>query len=65
MNWGTGYIIPNVALDYVSIQWDGFLMPIYSETYTFYTESNDGVRVYVNDVIIIDSLIDSTSDTDT
>lgn len=40
-------------------------MPQYTETYTFYTESNDGVRVYVNDIMIIDSLIDSTSDTDT
>ena len=40
-------------------------MPTYSETYTFYSESNDGIRLYVNNQLISDRLIDSTSDTDT
>ena len=65
MNWGTGDIIPNVAQDYVSIDWTGLLLPLYSEPYTFYVEANDGIRVYVNDALVIDYLIDSTSDTDT
>ena len=65
MNWGSGDIIPNVAQDYVSIDWTGFLLPLYTEAYTFYVESNDGIRVYVNNVLLIDSLVDSTSDTDT
>ena len=41
------------------------MKPLYTETYTFYVESNDGIRVYVDDIMIIDHLIDSTSDTDT
>jgi hypothetical protein len=48
MNWASGDIIPGIARDYVSVEWDGFLKPLYTETYTFYVESNDGVRVYVN-----------------
>ena len=64
-NWGSGDIIPNVAKDYVSIVWKGYLMPQYDEDYTFYVESNDGVRIYVNDQVVIDKLEDSTSDLDT
>jgi hypothetical protein len=48
MNWAGGEIIPGVASNYVSIQWDGYLQPLFSEAYTFSTQANDGVRVYVN-----------------
>lgn len=65
LNWGQGDIIPNVAKDYVSVVWKGYLKPVYSEAYTFYCESNDGVRVYVNDQIVIDRLVDSVNDLDT
>lgn len=64
MNWGTDDIIPKVARDYVSVEWNGFLEPLYSESYTFYAEANDGIRVHVNDKLLIDYLVDSTSDTD-
>jgi hypothetical protein len=49
MNWGSGDVIPQVASDYVSIVWKGFLKPLYDQDYTFLVESNDGVRVIVND----------------
>jgi hypothetical protein len=48
-NWGTGDIIPNVASNYVSIEWVGYILPLYSESYTFKILANDGARVYVND----------------
>jgi len=64
-NWGRGYVIPNVAKDYVSIIWEGFLEPNYNEDYTFYVESNDGVRVIVNEKVVIDKLQDSENDLDT
>jgi hypothetical protein len=54
-----------VASNYVSAIWEGFILPTYSEMYSFYTESNDGIRVYVNDVLVTDSLVDSSTDTDT
>lgn len=65
MNWGSGDIIPNVAKDYVSIIWEGFLEASYDEDFTFYVESNDGVRVIVNEKVVIDKLQDSENDLDT
>jgi hypothetical protein len=37
-----------------SIRWTGTILACYDETYTFYTTSDDGVRLYVNDSLIID-----------
>ena len=54
MNWGEGDIIENVAANYVSIQWEGFLLPAYGELYTFELNCNDGAKLWVNDVLIID-----------
>lgn len=65
MNWGSGDVIPNVAKDYVSIIWEGFLEASYDEDFTFYVESNDGVRVIVNEKVVIDKLQDSENDLDT
>ena len=45
-NWAND-IIPDLASDYVSIIWEGLLLPEYSEDYTFYIDSNDGVRLEV------------------
>ena len=49
MNWANGEdLISNVAQDYVSIHWEGFLLPLYTETYTISVQANDGIRVYIN-----------------
>lgn len=37
-----------------SIIWTGTVTPIYSEQYTFTTVNDDGVRVWINDQLIID-----------
>jgi len=47
---GTG-----IGNDYFSVRWVGQVMPQYSETYTFYTTSDDGIRVWVNGVKLIDN----------
>ncbi len=41
-----------------SVRWAGHLTPRHSETYTFYTLSNDGVRLWVNDKLLIDNWTD-------
>ncbi|UBF27173.1 hypothetical protein K9N68_04185 [Kovacikia minuta CCNUW1] len=54
-NWGTGS--PNAGVlpsDNFSVRWTGQIRPTYSETYTFYTTSNDGVRLWVNGELLID-----------
>jgi len=49
----------------VSVIWEGYLQPLYSESYTFYVEANDGVRVIVNGQTVIEYLVDSVTDLDT
>lgn len=36
-NWDSNEIIPGVSSDYTSIEWSGYLRPLYSELYTFYS----------------------------
>ena len=54
-NWGTGSPDVSIGADSFSARWRGLVMPRYSETYTFRTETNDGVRLWVNNQLIIDS----------
>ncbi|HET6284111.1 MAG TPA: PA14 domain-containing protein [Polyangia bacterium] len=42
-----------VGADVFSVRWTGKLTPRYSETYTFYVSSDDGDRLIVNNVMII------------
>ena len=50
------YIGPVAApKDEFSVRWTGRIEPRYSETYTFTTFSNDGVRLWVNGQLIVDN----------
>jgi hypothetical protein len=40
--------------DTYSVVWSGFVQPVFSETYTFYTYTDDGVRLTVDGQVIID-----------
>jgi glucose/arabinose dehydrogenase len=51
--WGKGTPITGITGNTFSVRWTGFVMPQYSQTYTFRTETDDGVRLWVNDVQII------------
>jgi VCBS repeat-containing protein len=44
-NWAAD---PVMAGDNWSIRWRGVVVPQYTETYTFYTSTDDGVRLWVN-----------------
>jgi hypothetical protein len=58
-DWGVDQdIIPNVAREYVSVEWVGFLSPVETGGYGFKVEANDGVRLYVGNQVIIDSMTD-------
>ena len=54
-DWATGAPAPRVNLDNFSVRWTGFVMPLASGTHTFYTQSDDGVRLWVNDQLLIDN----------
>lgn len=58
INWGTDDLIENVASNYVSIEWSGFLLPEFTESYTFEVNCNDGIKLWVGDTLVIDLLED-------
>lgn len=60
-NWGTGSPGSGVGTDTFSVRWVGEIKPQYSETYTFTTESDDGVRLWVNNQLIVDQWIDQAT----
>nr|WP_245864732.1 PA14 domain-containing protein [Paenibacillus donghaensis] len=54
-NWRQGAPDSSLGVDYFSIRWSGQIKPLYSETYQIYTASDDGIRVWMDDSLIIDS----------
>jgi LmbE family N-acetylglucosaminyl deacetylase len=54
-DWGTGSPDASIAADTFSAQWNGRVEPRFSETYTFYTVSDDGVRLWVDGRLVIDN----------
>jgi hypothetical protein len=46
--WGTAAPASGVPADNFSVRWSGQLSPRFSGTTTFYTSSDDGVRLWVN-----------------
>jgi hypothetical protein len=60
------YIAPTPApKDQFSIRWIGRIEPKYSETYSFHTISNDGVRLWVNSKLVVDNWTDHAEREDT
>ena len=53
-DWGTG-VLTNYGRDYVSVRWTGKVLPSTTEEYTLYAYADDGVRLYVDHVLLIDS----------
>jgi hypothetical protein len=53
-DWGKESPDPLVQKNAFSVRWTGQIEPMYTETYTFYTLSDDGVRLWVNNQLIID-----------
>ena len=54
--WGRGAPTgtTGVGADQFSVRWTGQVKPLYSEIYTFQTFSDDGVRLWVDGVLLID-----------
>jgi hypothetical protein len=56
-DWGS-FSPPGIGPNTFSARWSGQVSPRYSETYTFYTTSDDGVRLWVNGQLIINNWTD-------
>lgn len=53
-NWNSDTPDPAIAVGTFSARWLGKVQPQRSETYTFFTRTDDGVRLWVDNQLIID-----------
>ena len=53
-SWGSDAPDPLLDVDYFSVRWTGEVEAAYTETYTFYPLSDDGVRLWVDDQQLVD-----------
>jgi hypothetical protein len=54
VNWGADSPNPNVNVDGFSARWTGQIQPKYSGEWTFSMQADDGIRLYVNNQLVID-----------
>ncbi len=57
-NWAFGSPDPRINSDNFSVRWVGQLVPSFEGTYTFTATSDDGIRVWIDGQLIIDSWVD-------
>ncbi len=53
-NWQDGSPVAGIGADTFSVRWTGSITPKYSELYTFVANADDGFRLWVNGVKLID-----------
>lgn len=59
-NWATGSPATGIASDTYSARWIGEILPKYTETYTLSASADDGIRVWINDQLILDRWVDQS-----
>ncbi|RXP53811.1 T9SS C-terminal target domain-containing protein [Lutibacter sp. HS1-25] len=64
-DWGGGNPGSPINNDNFSVRWSGQVQPLYTENYTFSTRSDDGIRLWVNGVQIINNWTDHGPTVDT
>lgn len=57
-NWGSGSPMKGVSSDTFAVIWNGYIIPEYSQEYTFYTNTDDGSRLWINNQLIIEKWFD-------
>lgn len=57
-DWGNAAPDASIGVDTFSVIWRGEVQAQISETYTFFTTSDDGVRLWVNGVKLVDNWTD-------
>jgi len=63
-NWGSNAPDPSMPADAFMVRWTGQVEAPTTATYTFYTQTDDGVRLWVNDQQLIDNWTDHSSTID-
>jgi len=57
-DWGSGQPDASIGADSFSVRWTGQVQPRFGEAYTFYVVGDDGVRLWVNNQLLVDRWID-------
>jgi len=57
-NWEDSPPAPGIGKDSYSVRWTGTIIPPVSRKYTFFTASDDGVRLFINGEKLIDNWTD-------
>ena len=57
-DWNTTPPATNIGLTVYVARWTGAVEPQFSETYTFSTTTDDGVRLWVNGQLLVDKWVD-------
>lgn len=60
-NWGSGSPAANIGADTYSTRWEGQIEAPATGNFTFYTSTDDGVRLWIDNVLIIDRWIDQAT----
>lgn len=53
-SWGTSAPAAGMGADTFSVRWAGNVLPLSAETYTFYLQSDEGARLWVNGRLLVD-----------
>jgi beta-glucosidase len=53
-HWGDGSYVDGGPVDHFSVRWTGYFLPRAEDDYKFYTSADDGVRLYLDDALVID-----------
>jgi|GEM_PF-625969 len=60
-NWGTGSPDARIAADTFSTRWTGQVLAPVTGLYQFLTTTDDGVRLWVNDDLLVDKFVNQSS----
>ncbi|MFM8414285.1 MAG: PA14 domain-containing protein [Planctomycetota bacterium] len=60
-NWGTSSPVAGIANTTYSVRWTGAVVPAFSEVYTFTVTADDGVRLWVDNELIITNWVNQSA----
>ena len=60
-SWAAGEPDPAVGIDSFSCRWTGEVEAAFTETYTFYARADDGVRLWVDGVQLVNRWVDQSA----
>ena len=64
-NWGDpGGPDPSLGDDNFSVRWTGEVEAVFTETYTFYPRTDDGVRLFVDGQLLVDNWVNRSATED-